>query len=86
MSNSQDRKGSLARLLNMHTRGPTLNTGEAIWQDIRMFTQELQFSPRDRHLSKTFEYEHKRSNSHHGIGNFARHPNVHTRGPTLNTL
>ncbi|GFN97658.1 hypothetical protein PoB_002416400 [Plakobranchus ocellatus] len=27
MSNSQDRKGSLARLPNVHTRGPTLNMG-----------------------------------------------------------
>ncbi|GFN97648.1 hypothetical protein PoB_002415400 [Plakobranchus ocellatus] len=68
MSNSQDRKGSLARLPNVHTRGRTLHTGKAIWQDLRMCTQEVQLSTRYRQLGKTFECTRKRSNSQHEIG------------------
>ncbi|GFO02098.1 hypothetical protein PoB_002860300, partial [Plakobranchus ocellatus] len=46
-SNSQHGIGNLARLPNVHTSGPNLNTTWAIWQDIRMYTQEVQFSTRD---------------------------------------
>ncbi|GFN97645.1 hypothetical protein PoB_002415100 [Plakobranchus ocellatus] len=68
MSNSQDRKGSLARFPKGHTRGPTLHTGKAIWQDFRMCTQEVQLSTRYRQLGKTSECTRKRSNSQHEIG------------------
>ncbi|GFN84272.1 hypothetical protein PoB_001077800 [Plakobranchus ocellatus] len=85
MSNSPHGKGNLARLPNMHTRGATLNTGRLSRQDIRMWTQEVQLSTRDSQFCKTSECGHKRSNSQDGIGNLARHPNVHTRCPTLHT-
>ncbi|GFN84266.1 hypothetical protein PoB_001077200 [Plakobranchus ocellatus] len=48
MSNSPHGKGNLARLPTMHTRGATLNTGVANWQDFRMFTQNVQLSTRER--------------------------------------
>ncbi|GFO19688.1 hypothetical protein PoB_004619300 [Plakobranchus ocellatus] len=68
MSNSQDRKGSLARLPNVYTRGPTLHTGKAISQNFRMCTQEVQLSTRYRQLGKSSECTRKRSNSQHEIG------------------
>ncbi|GFO26371.1 hypothetical protein PoB_005287600 [Plakobranchus ocellatus] len=78
------RDRNLERLPNVHTRCPTLHTGYSVWQDFRMCTKEVQLNTGLR-FGKTSEYAHKRSNSQHGIGNFARHPNVHTRGPTLKT-
>ncbi|GFO26370.1 hypothetical protein PoB_005287500 [Plakobranchus ocellatus] len=84
-SNSQHLIGNLARHPNVHTRGPTLGTGQEIWQDIRMCTQEVQLSTRDRNLGRTSEYAHKMSNFPHGVGSLERLPNVHTRGPTLYT-
>ncbi|GFN84267.1 hypothetical protein PoB_001077300 [Plakobranchus ocellatus] len=84
MSNSQHGIGNLARHPNMHKRGPTQH-GIEIWKGFRMCTQEVQLSTRDRQFGKASECVHKSSNSHHGIGNFARHPNVHTRSQTLNT-
>ncbi|GFN73617.1 hypothetical protein PoB_000012300 [Plakobranchus ocellatus] len=84
MSNSQHGIGNLARLPNVHKRGPTQH-GFEIWKDFRMCTQEVQLSTRDRQFGKTSECAHKRSNSRDGTGNLARNPNVHTRGPTLNT-
>ncbi|GFN97671.1 hypothetical protein PoB_002417700 [Plakobranchus ocellatus] len=80
MSNSQNGIGESGRLLNVHKRGPTANTG--------MCTQEVQLSTRDRQerqLGKTSKCAHKRSNSPHGKGNLARLPKVHTRGATLHT-
>ncbi|GFO12786.1 hypothetical protein PoB_003929100 [Plakobranchus ocellatus] len=50
-----------------------------------MCTQDVQLSTRDRQFGRTSECAHKRSNSQDGIGNLARHPDVHTRGSTLNT-
>ncbi|GFO12782.1 hypothetical protein PoB_003928700 [Plakobranchus ocellatus] len=50
-----------------------------------MCTQDVQLSTRDRQFGRTSECAQKRSNSQDGIGNLARHPNVHTRGSTLNT-
>ncbi|GFO19210.1 hypothetical protein PoB_004571500 [Plakobranchus ocellatus] len=85
MSNSPHGKGNLARLPTMHTRGATLNTGYVSRQDFRMCRQDVQLSTRDRQFGRTSECAHKRSNSQDGIGNWARHPNVHTRGSTLNT-
>ncbi|GFO12787.1 hypothetical protein PoB_003929200 [Plakobranchus ocellatus] len=79
------RDRNLARLPNMHTRGATLRTKKAITQDFRICTQEVQLSARERQFGKTSEYAHKRSNSHHKIGESARLPNVHTRCLTLNT-
>ncbi|GFO12777.1 hypothetical protein PoB_003928200 [Plakobranchus ocellatus] len=46
--NSPHGKGNLAGLPNVHTSGPTLNTGMAIWQDFRLCTLEVQLSTRDR--------------------------------------
>ncbi|GFN97655.1 hypothetical protein PoB_002416100 [Plakobranchus ocellatus] len=86
MSNSQHGIGESAKLPNVHTRGPTLNTGKAVWQDFRICTQEVQLSTWDRKFSKTSECAHKMSNSQHGIGNLARLPNMHTRGATLNKV
>ncbi|GFN84262.1 hypothetical protein PoB_001076800 [Plakobranchus ocellatus] len=83
-SNSQHGIGSWARLPNVHTRGPTQH-GVDISKDFRMCTQEVQHSTRNRQFGKTSEYEHKRSNSQHGIAESAKLPNVHTRCPTLNT-
>ncbi|GFO12795.1 hypothetical protein PoB_003930000 [Plakobranchus ocellatus] len=48
-----------------------------------MCTQEVQPSTRDTQFGKTSECAHKRSNSTRDR-NLARHPNVHTQGPTLN--
>ncbi|GFN97651.1 hypothetical protein PoB_002415700 [Plakobranchus ocellatus] len=84
-SNSQHGIGNLARLLNVHTRCPTLNTGYAIWKDFRMCTQEVKLSTRYRQFGKTSECAHKSSNNHHGIGNLARLQNMNTRGPSLTT-
>ncbi|GFN97649.1 hypothetical protein PoB_002415500 [Plakobranchus ocellatus] len=84
MSNSPHGKGNSVGLPNMHTRGATLNTGWAIWQDIRMCTEDVQLSISYRQLGKTSECTHRRSNSQHGIGSWARLRNVHTRCPTLN--
>ncbi|GFN97672.1 hypothetical protein PoB_002417800 [Plakobranchus ocellatus] len=84
-SNSQHGIGESATLPNVHTRCPTLNTGKAVWQDFRMCTQEVQLSTLDRKFGKTSECAHKRSNSQDGIGNLARLPNMHTKGPTLHT-
>ncbi|GFN97653.1 hypothetical protein PoB_002415900 [Plakobranchus ocellatus] len=56
-----------------------------IWKDFRMCTQDVQLSTRGKQFGKTSECAHKGSNSEHEIGNSERHPNVHTRGPTLNT-
>ncbi|GFO12791.1 hypothetical protein PoB_003929600 [Plakobranchus ocellatus] len=50
-----------------------------------MCTQDVQLFTRERQFSKTSKYAHKRCNSQHGIGEAARLPNVHTRGPNLNT-
>ncbi|GFO12788.1 LOW QUALITY PROTEIN: hypothetical protein PoB_003929300 [Plakobranchus ocellatus] len=50
-----------------------------------MCTQAVQLSTRDRPFGRTSECAQKGSNSQDGIGNLARHPNVHTRGSTLNT-
>ncbi|GFN97641.1 hypothetical protein PoB_002414700 [Plakobranchus ocellatus] len=83
--NSQHGIGNLARHPNVHTKCPTLHTGRAIRQDFRICTQEVQFSTRDRQFGKTSECAYKRSNSQHGITNLVRHPNAHTRGPTLST-
>ncbi|GFO19226.1 hypothetical protein PoB_004573100 [Plakobranchus ocellatus] len=85
MSNSQHGKGNLARLPNMHTRGATLSTGKAIWQDFRICTQKVQLSARKRQFARTSVCAHKWSNSQHGIGNLAGLPNVHTRCPILHT-
>ncbi|GFN84273.1 hypothetical protein PoB_001077900 [Plakobranchus ocellatus] len=85
MSNSPHGVNKLARHPNMHTRGPTLSTGKAVLQKLRMCTQEDQLSTRDRQFGKTSECAHKRSISHHGIVESARLPNVHTRCPTLHT-
>ncbi|GFN97673.1 hypothetical protein PoB_002417900 [Plakobranchus ocellatus] len=85
MYNSPHEVSNLARFPNMHTRGRTLSTGKAFLQDFRMCTQEVQVSTRDRQFGKTSEYAHKRCNSPLGIGESARLPNAHTRGPTLNT-
>ncbi|GFO12792.1 hypothetical protein PoB_003929700 [Plakobranchus ocellatus] len=85
MSNSRHGIGESARLPNVHTRCPTLNTGKAFWQDFRMCTQEVRLITRDRQFDKTSECAHKMSNSPHGKGNLARLVNVHTRCPTLNT-
>ncbi|GFO12789.1 dynein heavy chain [Plakobranchus ocellatus] len=84
-SNSQHGIGNFARLPNRHTRCPTLHTGKAIWQDFRLCTQEVKISTRDRIVGGTCECAHKMSNSHHRIGNLARHPNVHKRCPNLHT-
>ncbi|GFO19213.1 hypothetical protein PoB_004571800 [Plakobranchus ocellatus] len=84
-SNSQHGIGESARLPNVHTRCPTLNTGKAVWQEFRMCTQEVQLSTRDRQFGKTSECANKMSNSPHGKGNLARLPTMHTRGATLNT-
>ncbi|GFN97667.1 hypothetical protein PoB_002417300 [Plakobranchus ocellatus] len=54
MFNSQYRKGSLARIPNVHTRGPTLHTGKAIWQDFRMCTQMPSKSQHDIGIWKDF--------------------------------
>ncbi|GFN97660.1 hypothetical protein PoB_002416600 [Plakobranchus ocellatus] len=48
-----------------------------------MCTQDVQLSTRGRQVGKTSECAHKRSKAQHVIGNLARLPNVHTRGPTL---
>ncbi|GFN84269.1 hypothetical protein PoB_001077500 [Plakobranchus ocellatus] len=82
-SNSQHGIGNLARLPNVHTRGPTLNTRLAICKDIRMCTQEVQLSTRVRQFVKNSECAYKRSNSQHGIGKLVKHPNMHIRGRTL---
>ncbi|GFO19216.1 hypothetical protein PoB_004572100 [Plakobranchus ocellatus] len=50
-----------------------------------MCTDDVQLSAQERQFCKTSECAHKRSTSQHGIGNLARHPNVHTRCPNLNT-
>ncbi|GFO12780.1 hypothetical protein PoB_003928500 [Plakobranchus ocellatus] len=84
-SNSQHGIGESARLPNVHTRCPTLNTRKAVWQYFRICTQEIKLSARERQFGKTSEYANKRSNSQHGIGESARLPNVHTRCLTLNT-
>ncbi|GFN97652.1 hypothetical protein PoB_002415800 [Plakobranchus ocellatus] len=84
--NSQHGIGESAKLPNVHTRGPTLNTGKAVSQDFRICTQEVQLSTWDRKFRKTSECAHKMSNSQHGIGNLARLPNMHTRGATLNKV
>ncbi|GFN97656.1 hypothetical protein PoB_002416200 [Plakobranchus ocellatus] len=84
MSNCQHGIGNLARLPNMHKRGPTRH-GIVIWKGFRMCTQEVQLSTRDRQFRKTSECAHKKSNSQHGIGNLARLPNVCTRCPNLHT-
>ncbi|GFO12783.1 hypothetical protein PoB_003928800 [Plakobranchus ocellatus] len=52
-SNSQDRISESARLPNVHTRCPTLNTAKAFSQDFPMCTQEVQLSTRDRQFGKT---------------------------------
>ncbi|GFO19690.1 hypothetical protein PoB_004619500 [Plakobranchus ocellatus] len=49
-----------------------------------MCTQEVQLSISYRQFGKTSEGTHKRSNSQHGIGSWARLQNVHTRCTTLN--
>ncbi|GFN73616.1 hypothetical protein PoB_000012200 [Plakobranchus ocellatus] len=77
--------GNLARHPNVHTRGPTRGTGQEIWQDIRMCTQEVKLSTRDRQFGKTSECAHKMSNSPHGKDNLGRLPTMHTKGETLNT-
>ncbi|GFN84264.1 hypothetical protein PoB_001077000 [Plakobranchus ocellatus] len=82
---SQHGRGNLARLPNVHTKCPTLHTGYAILQVFRMCTKEAPLNTGLR-FEKASECAHQRSNSQHVIGNFARHPNVHTRGPTLNKL
>ncbi|GFO19217.1 hypothetical protein PoB_004572200 [Plakobranchus ocellatus] len=69
----------------MHTRGATLRTGKAIWQDFGISTQEVQLSARETQFGKASEYAHKRCNSPHGIGESARLPNVHKRCPILRT-
>ncbi|GFN97663.1 hypothetical protein PoB_002416900 [Plakobranchus ocellatus] len=79
------RDWNLARHPNVDTRGSTLNTGKSIFQNFRMCTQDVQLSTRERQFGKTSDYAHKRCNCQHGIGESARHPNVHTRGPTLHT-
>ncbi|GFN84261.1 hypothetical protein PoB_001076700 [Plakobranchus ocellatus] len=84
-SNSQHGIGESARLPNVHTSGTTLSTGEAIWQDFRICTQNVQLSTRYRQFGKTSECAHKRSNSQHGTGNLARLPNMHTKCPTLHS-
>ncbi|GFO19224.1 hypothetical protein PoB_004572900 [Plakobranchus ocellatus] len=68
MSNSPHGKGNLARLSNVHTSGPTLNTGQEVRQDFRICTQDVQLSTRGRQFGKTSECTHKRSISLHGIG------------------
>ncbi|GFN73619.1 hypothetical protein PoB_000012500 [Plakobranchus ocellatus] len=62
MSNSQHGIGNLARLPNVHKRGPTQH-GIEIWKDFRMCTQEVQLSTREKQFGKTSEYAHKRCNS-----------------------
>ncbi|GFN97669.1 hypothetical protein PoB_002417500 [Plakobranchus ocellatus] len=79
------RDWNMGRLPNIHTRGATLHTGKAIWQDFRICTHEVQLSTQYRGVGKISECAHKRSNSQHVIGSWARLPNVHTRGPTRNT-
>ncbi|GFO19686.1 hypothetical protein PoB_004619100 [Plakobranchus ocellatus] len=84
MYNSEHGICNLARLPNVHKRGPTQH-GIDIWKHFRMCTQEVQLSTWDRQFGKTSECAHKSSKSHHGIGNLARLPNVNIGGPTLNT-
>ncbi|GFO12778.1 LOW QUALITY PROTEIN: hypothetical protein PoB_003928300 [Plakobranchus ocellatus] len=82
MSNSPHGVGSLARLPNVHKRGPTQH-GIEIWKDFRMCTQEVQLSTPDRQFGKTSECAHKRSNSWQDIRMCTQEVELSTRDRKL---
>ncbi|GFO12779.1 hypothetical protein PoB_003928400 [Plakobranchus ocellatus] len=84
MSNSQHGIGNLARLPNMHTSCPTLNTGWEFGKTSEYAHKRCNSPPGKGNLERLPNI-HTRGVTQHGINESARLPNVHTRGPARNT-
>ncbi|GFN97668.1 hypothetical protein PoB_002417400 [Plakobranchus ocellatus] len=83
MSNSQHRKGSLERLPNVHTRGPTLNTGLQFGKT----SDSAHERSNSQHgaIRQDFRMYTQEVQLSTRDRNLKRLPNVHARVPTLNT-